>query len=127
MRGTKYGKCSPEQLAAAELVWHGCLSLDAPAPGATDEDARSLGEVLAGGHLEVELVGQIEQVAAAWEAMTEADSDAVALLQLHCADGATMTELGSLEGMGAIRMRGRLDAARDRLRALPEVEMALAG
>jgi len=127
MRGTRYGKVSPEQVAAAELVWRGCISLDAPAPGATDEDARNLGEVIEGGHLEVGELGQIEAVTAAWEAMQEADPDAVALLQLHCADGPSMTELGSLEGMGPRRMRRRLEVATDRLRSLPAVEMALAG
>jgi len=127
MRGTKYGKVSPEQIAAAELVWRGCISLDAPAPGATDEDARNLGEVIDGGRLDVEQVGQIEQVSQAWEAMEAVDPDATALLQLHCADGATLTQLGSLGDVGPRRMRRRLEEATDRLRALPEVEMALAG
>jgi hypothetical protein len=69
MRGTKYGTVSPEQIAAAELVWRGCISLDAPAPGATDEDARTLVEVLDGGRLDVGELGQIEAVTAAWAAM----------------------------------------------------------
>jgi RNA polymerase sigma factor (sigma-70 family) len=127
MRGTKYGKVSSEQIAAAELVWRGCISLDAPAPGATDEDARNLGEVIEGGRLEVGELGQLEAVSAAWRAMTEADPDGCALLQLQHGDDATMTQLGSLEGMGPRRMRRRLEEATDRLRALPAVEMALAG
>jgi RNA polymerase sigma factor (sigma-70 family) len=127
MRGTKYGTVSPEQIAAAELVWRGCISLDAPAPGATDEDARTLVEVLDGGRLEVEQLGQIEAVTAAWAAMEAVDPDGCTLLQLHHGDDATMTQLGGLEGMGPRKMRRRLEAARDRLRALPEVQMALAG
>jgi RNA polymerase sigma factor (sigma-70 family) len=127
MRGTKYGKVSSEQIAAAELVWRGCISLDAPAPGATDEDARTLVEVLDGGRLEVEQVGQAGAVTAAWAAMEAADPDGCALLQLHCADGATLTQLGSLGDVGPRRMRRRLEVATDRLRALPEVMAALAG
>jgi RNA polymerase sigma factor (sigma-70 family) len=127
MRGTKYGKVSPEQIAAAELVWRGCISLDAPAPGATDEDARNLGEVIEGGRLEVEQVAQIEQVSQAWEAMEAVDPDGCALLQLRHGDGAGLQELGGLDGMGAIRMRRRLEVARDGLMALPQVQVALAG
>jgi RNA polymerase sigma factor (sigma-70 family) len=127
MRGTRYGKVSPEQIAAAELVWRGCISLDAPAPGATDEDARNLGEVIEGGRLEVGELGQAEAISTAWAAMEAADPDGCTLLQLHHADGPSMTELGSLEGMGPRRMRRRLEVATDRLRALPAVQVALAG
>ena len=127
MRGTKYGTVSPEQLAAAELVWRGCISLDAPAPGATDENARTLVEVLDGGRLELGQLAQAESVSSAWEAMQEADEAGTALLQLHHGDAATMTQLGSLEDVGAVRMRRRLEAATDRLRALPAVQVALAG
>jgi len=126
MRGTKYGKCSAEQLEAAGVVWRGCISLDGPNPN-IDDDNRTLGEVIEGGRLDVDLLGQAEEVSAAWEAMQGADPEGVALLQLHNADGATMTELGSLEGLGPIKMRRRLEAATDRLRLLPAVEMALAG
>jgi len=127
MRGTKYGKVSPEQLAAAVPAWRGCLSLSQPHPSGNGDDDRCIGDIVEGGRLEVEQLGQIEAVSAAWAAMEAADPDAVALLQLHCADGPSMTELGSLEGMGPRRMRRRLEVATDRLRALPEVEMALAG
>jgi RNA polymerase sigma factor (sigma-70 family) len=127
MRGSSHGNCSPEQLAAAEAVWHGCASLDQPGMGSTDGDPRTLAEIIEGGRLEVEQLGQAEQVSQAWEAMEAVDPDAVALLQLHHADGPSMTELGNLEGVGPIRMRRRLEEARDRLRALPAVEMALAG
>jgi RNA polymerase sigma factor (sigma-70 family) len=127
MRGTKYGKVSPEQIAAAELVWRGCISLDAPAPGATDEDARTLVEVLDGGRLDVGELGQIEAVTAAWETMEAVDPDAVALLQLRHGDGAGLQELGRLEGTSGHKMNRRLVAVRHRLRSLPEVMVALAG
>ena len=125
LRGTRYGTTTTEQIAAAELVWHGCISLDAPPPNTTD-DPRPLAEVIEGGTLDVGELGQAEQVAEAWRAMQEADEDAVALLQLHHADGANVTELGRLEGVGPIKMRRRLEAATDRLRLLPEVAEALA-
>ena len=127
MRGTKYGTVSPEQLAAAELVWRGCISLDAPAPGATDENARTLVDVVEGGRLEVEQLGQIEAVTAAWETMEAVDPDAVALLQLRHGDGAGLQELGRLEGTNGQKINRRLVAVRHRIRSLPEVQMALAG
>jgi RNA polymerase sigma factor (sigma-70 family) len=127
MRGTKYGTVSPEQLAAAELVWRGCLSLSQPHPSGNGDDNRCIADIVEGGRLEVEQLGQLEAVTAAWRAMTEADEDAVALLQLHHGDDATMTQLGSLGDVGPRRMRRRLEAATDRLRALPEVMVALAG
>jgi RNA polymerase sigma factor (sigma-70 family) len=126
MRGTRYGSTSPEQLERAALVWHGCLSLDAPPPTATD-DPRPLGEIIEGGRLEVAELAQAEQVAEALAAMQEADEDGAALLALHHADGATMTELGQLEGVGAIRMKNRLVAVTERMRALPAVQVVLAG
>jgi hypothetical protein len=129
MRGIKNGNCSPEQLAAAGAVWHGCLSLDQPGMGmgSTDGDPRTLAEIIEGGRLEVEQLGQIEQVSQAWAAMEDADPDGCALLQLHHADGPSMTELGVLEGVGPRRMRRRLEEATVRLRALPAVQVALAG
>lgn len=126
MRGTKYGKVSAEQIAAAAPVFHGCLSLDASAPTATDEDARTLGEVIEGGRLEVAQLGQAESISTAWQAMEAADPEGVALLQLHHADGAKVTELGSLEGIGGVKMRRRLVAVTERLRSLPQVVEALA-
>jgi RNA polymerase sigma factor (sigma-70 family) len=125
LRGTRYGNCGPEQLEAGALVWHGCLSLDAPLPASTD-DPRPLAEVIEGGTLEVAQLAQAESVAEAWRAIEEADPDGAALLQLHNVDGATMTELGSLEGVGPIKMRRRLEATTDRLRSLPAVAEALA-
>jgi RNA polymerase sigma factor (sigma-70 family) len=126
MRGTRYGSTTPEQLQRAALVWHGCLSLDAPPPTSTD-DPRPLAEVIEGGTLDVGELAQAEQVAQAWEAMQEAEADAVALLQLHHADGANLTELGKLENCGAVAMRRRLAVATDRLRSLPAVQVAMAG
>jgi RNA polymerase sigma factor (sigma-70 family) len=125
LRGTRYGTTTTEQIAAAELVWRGCISLDAPPPNTTD-DPRPLAEVIEGGTLEVGALGQAEAVSAAWEAMQEADGDELALLALHHADGATMTQLGQLEGVGAVRMKARLVAVTDRLRSLPEVRAVLA-
>jgi RNA polymerase sigma factor (sigma-70 family) len=126
LKGIKNGETSSEQRAAAALVWHGCLSLDAPAPGAAD-DGGPLADGIEGGRLLVEQLGQAEAIATAVEAMGRADPDGLALLQLHHGDGANLTELGRLEGMGAVRMRQRLEVVTDRLRALPAVEMALAG
>jgi hypothetical protein len=126
MRGTRYGSTTPEQLERAALVWHGCISLDAPPPTNSD-DPRPLGEIIEGGRLDVGELAQAEQVAEAWRAMQEAEADAVALLQLHHADGANLTELGKLEGCGAIAMRRRLEVATDRLRSLPAVAEAMAG
>jgi RNA polymerase sigma factor (sigma-70 family) len=125
MRGTRNGQASAEQIAAAELVWRGLLSLDAPCPG-TDDEARVLADLIEGGRLELEQLGQAEAVSAAWRAMTEADSDAVALLQLHHGDGARVGELAQLEGISTTATSKRLRAATARLRALPEVQMALA-
>jgi RNA polymerase sigma factor (sigma-70 family) len=126
MRGTRYGSTTPEQLERAALVWHGCLSLDAPPPTTTD-DPRPLAEVVEGATLDVAELAQAEQVAEAWRAMEEADEAGTALLQLHHADGANMTELGKLEGCGAVAMRRRLAVATDRLRSLPAVQVAMAG
>jgi DNA-directed RNA polymerase specialized sigma24 family protein len=126
MRGTRYGKTSPEQQEAAAMVWHGCLSLDAQVPH-DDGSHSTLANLIEGGRLEVATLAQAEQVAEAWEAMQEADEDGAALLALHHADGATMTELGQLEGVGAVRMKTRLVAVTDRLRALPQVRAVLAG
>jgi RNA polymerase sigma factor (sigma-70 family) len=127
MRGVKNGNCSPEQLAAAGAVWHGCLSLDQPGMGSTDGDPRTLAEIIEGGRLDVEQLGQAEAISTAWAAMEDADPDGCALLQLHHADGPSMTELASLEGMGPRRMRRRLEEARGRLLELPQVQVALAG
>ena len=127
MKGIKNGDTSPEQREAAALVWNGCLSLDAPAPGAAADDSGPLADAIVGGRLEVEQLGQAEAIAGALEAMGEADGDGLALLQLHHGDGAHLTELGRLEGMGAVRMRQRLEGVTSRLRALPAVELALAG
>ena len=126
MRGQKYGDPSREQLEAAALVWHGCLSLSTPATG-TDGDDCTLDSRLEGGRLEVATLGQAEEVSAAWEAMQEADPTGTALLQLHHADGAGVRELGQLEGIGGPAMRRRLEVVSDRLRALPAVQLALAG
>jgi hypothetical protein len=125
MRGTRNGQASADQRAAADPVWRGLLSLDAPVPGADDE-ARTLADLIEGGRLELEQLGQAEAVSSAWRAMTEADSDAVALLQLHHADGARMGELGQLENTSATATSKRLRAATARLRALPEVQVAMA-
>ena len=125
MRGTRYGNVSPEQLAAAERVWHGCLSLDAQVPH-DDGSHSTLANLIEGGRLEVATLAQAEQVAEALAAMQEADPEGLALLQLHHADGANATELGSLEGIGAVRMKNRLVAVTDRLRSLPEVRAVLA-
>ena len=126
-RGSSHGSVSPEQLAAAEPVARGFLSLSQPHPSGNGDDNRCIGDLVEGGRLEVEQLGQLEAVSAAWRAMSEADEDATALLQLHCADGATLTQLGSLGDVGPRRMRRRLEEATDRLRALPEVMVALAG
>jgi hypothetical protein len=83
--------------------------------------------VIEGGRWGVEQLGQIEAVASAWRAMGEADGDGLAMLQLHHGDGANVTELGRLEGMGPRRMRQRLEVVTNRLRALPAVQLALAG
>ena len=127
MRGTRYGKPSPKQLAAAELVWRGCISLDASAPSATDEDARTLGEVIVGGRLDVADLGQAESVSQAWEAMEQADPEGVALLQLHHGDGARVGELATLTDSTRPGTSKRLKAASETLRVLPEVQVALAG
>jgi hypothetical protein len=107
-------------------VFGGLRSLDAMV-SSTDGSTRTIADTVPASRLDVADLGQAESVSLAWQAMEAADPEGVALLQLHHADGARVTELGSLEGMGAIRMRRRLEVARDRLRVLPEVRMALAG
>ena len=126
MRGTRYGSTTPEQLERAALVWHGCISLDAPPP-TSDDDPRPLGEIIEGGRLEVEQLGQAEAISTAWRAMTEADEDGTALLQLHCADGARVGDLAVLVGASVPATGKRLKAVTERLRALPDVQVALAG
>jgi hypothetical protein len=125
MRGTRYGLTSPQQLAAAELVWRGCISLDGPNPN-IDDDNRTLGEAIVGGRLDVEQLGQAEEVSAAWEAMVDADPDGVALLQLHHADGARVGDLAQLVAASVPATGKRLKAVTERLRALPEVQVVLA-
>ena len=126
LKGVKNGETSSEQRAAAALVWHGCLTLDAPAPGAAD-DGGPLADGIEGGRLSVADLSQAEAIATALEAMGEVNGDGLALLQLRHGDGANLTELGRLEGMGPRRMRQRLEGLTDRLRALPAVQLALAG
>jgi len=126
MRGTRYGLTSPKQLAAAELVWRGCISLDGPNPN-SDDDSRTLAEVIEGGRLDVEQLGQAESVSAAWEAMEDADPEGVALLQLHHADGARVGELAVLTDGTRPGTNKRLRTATQALRLLPEVQVALAG
>ena len=125
MRGQKYGDPSRQQLEAAALAWK-CISLDAPAPGAND-DSGPLADAIVGGRLGVEQLGTAEEVADAFTAMAEADADGLALLQLRYGDGALVGELAQLEGASLPATTKRLRVAADRLRALPAVEMALAG
>ena len=127
MRGANHGSVSPEQLAAAGPLWRGCLSLSQPHPSGNGDDDRTIADIVEGGRLEVEQLGQLEAVSSAWAAVEAVDPDAVALLQLHIQDGATLTALGTLEDVGPRKMRRRLEEATDRLRALPAVQMALAG
>ena len=125
MRGTKYGKCSAEQIEAAEVAWRGCISLDGTNPY-TDDDTRTLADAIEGGRLEVEQLGQAESVSRAWGAMKTADPEGVALLQLAHADGARVGELAVLTdgtGPGAAK---RLRTATEALRLLPEVRAVLA-
>jgi RNA polymerase sigma factor (sigma-70 family) len=126
LRGTRYGITTTEQIAAAELVWRGCISLDAPPPNTTD-DPRTLAEAIEGGRLEVEQLGQAESVSQAWAAMEAADPEGVALLQLHHADGARVGELALLTDGTRPGTAKRLRTATETLRALPEVQVALAG
>jgi RNA polymerase sigma factor (sigma-70 family) len=125
MRGTRNGQASADQLEAAAPVWRGLLSLDAPVPGADDE-ARTLSDLIEGGRLELEQLGQAEAVSAALAAMAAADPDGLALLELHHGDGARMGELGQLENTSATVTSKRLRAATARLAQLPEVQMAMA-
>jgi len=125
MRGTKYGKCSAEQLEAAGVVWRGCISLDGPNPN-IDDDNRTLGEVIEGGRLEVADLGQAESVAEAWEAMEAADPDGCALLTLHHGDGARVGELAVLTDGTRPGTTKRLRTATQALRLLPEVQAVLA-
>jgi len=126
MRGTKYGKCSAEQLEAAGVVWRGCISLDGPNPN-IDDDSRTLAEVIEGGRLDVADLGQAESVSAAWEAMEAADPEGVALLQLHHADGARARDLAVLMDATTPATTKRLRTATQSLRLLPEVQAVLAG
>jgi RNA polymerase sigma factor (sigma-70 family) len=125
LRGTKYGKCSAEQLAAAEVAWRGCISLDAPNPH-TDDDSRTLAEVIEGGRLDVADLGQAESVSQAWQAMEQVDPEGAALLALHHADGARVGELAELVGATRPGTAKRLRTASEALRLLPEVQLALA-
>jgi len=126
LKGVKNGETSPEQRAAAALVWYGCLSLDAPAPGAAD-DSGPLADGIEGGRLGGDQLGTAEQVADAFTAMADADADGLALLQLRYGDGALVGELAQLEGASLPATTKRLRVAADRLRALPAVQLALAG
>ena len=125
MRGTRYGLTSPQQLAAAELVWRGCISLDGPNPN-IDDDNRTLVDTVTGSNLDVADLGRAEATAAAWEAMEQADPDGVALLQLHHADGARARDLAVLMDATTPATTKRLRAATQALRVLPEVAEALA-
>jgi RNA polymerase sigma factor (sigma-70 family) len=127
MRGANHGSVSPEQLTAAAPAWRGCLSLSQPHPSGNGDDDRCIADIVEGGRLDVEQLGQLEAVTAAWAAVEAVDPDATALLQLHHTDGATMTALGTLEDIGPRRMRSRLEEARDRLGQLEAVRVALAG
>jgi RNA polymerase sigma factor (sigma-70 family) len=126
MRGTKYGKCSAEQIEAAEVAWRGCISLEGTNPH-TDDDSRTLAEVIVGGRLEVADLAQAESVSQAWAAMEAADPEGTAMLQLHHADGARVGELAALVGATRPGATRRLRTASEALRLLPEVQVVLAG
>lgn len=64
--------------------------------------------------------------AAALEAMSEADRDGLALLELYHHDGATQVELGALEGCCRGEISNRVSSVRRKFRRLPEVVAALA-
>jgi RNA polymerase sigma factor (sigma-70 family) len=126
MKGAKYGKCSAGQLEAAGVVWRGCISLDGPNPN-IDDDSRTLADTIAASRLDVADLAQAESVAEAWRAIKEADPDGAALLQLHHADAANVTELAVLTDGTRPGTTKRLRTATQSLRLLPEVQVALAG
>jgi len=125
LRGQKDGPVTPAQVAAGLAVsW--LTNLDAPAPAVEDASA-TLAEVIPGGRLDVDQLAAAEVINNAWQAAEAVDPDAVALLQLRHADGASLADLGALAGCTGPAIQKRLTLATARLRALPEVAVALAG
>ena len=53
VRGSSHGSVTPEQLAAAEPVARGFLSLSQPHPSGNGDDNRCIGDIVEGGRLDV--------------------------------------------------------------------------
>jgi len=118
-------KLKPGQLEPLlQAAWLRAHSLDAPAPGGGglhDSDGDALGDLLTSP--EPLDPGPARRALAAIE---QHDADVAALLEL-AASGHKPGELAVLLGETPQAASRRLSEARERLRALPEVELALAG
>ena len=120
LAGMRNGRPSPE-LVTAGILASSVRSIDAPVLHG-DEDT-TLAEVLPA---PIQGLEEQEHEAAcrqALEAMRAADPDGCALLELHHGDGAGVAALAALEDGSIPAMTRRLRQLRERLRAVPEVEM----
>ena len=129
VKGKRNGKVSRACLEAGLAAVVGVLSLDRPVHGLTcssDGDTDLANMVPAPAEPDLVQLAHVEALQMALAAMRQADPDAMALLELAHIDGAPITQLGDLEGTTHQRAKAAMDAATDRLRALPEVQVALA-
>jgi RNA polymerase sigma factor (sigma-70 family) len=118
--GMRNGRPSPELITAGILA-SSIRSIDAPV--LNGDETTALAEVLPARHQGLEEQEHEAACLRALEAMRRADADGAALLELHHGDGAGVQALAALEGGSAPAMTRRLRQLRERLRALPEVEM----
>jgi DNA-directed RNA polymerase sigma subunit (sigma70/sigma32) len=125
VRGRRNGKCS-DKLRDCGMMVSWPLSLDAPNPGSDSESP--LAEVLSApadpGMAELERLDALQGAIAAMEA---ADPEGLALLSLYHGDGARVGQLAVLMDGTMPGTKKRLRTASETLRALPDVQVALAG
>ena len=124
VHGRRNGACSAKCLEAGLAVAGGLYSLDCTLPG-TDTEC-TLGELTpAPTTAGLEEIARFDLVREALAAMRQADPDVVAMLEL-AAQGHGPTDVGVAAGVSVHKAKAVMNAARDRLRSLPEVAEALA-
>ena len=129
VQGKRNGKVSRACVEAGTVAAVGILNLDRPVHGLTcssDGDTDLANMVPAPAEPDLEQQAHVEALQEALASMRQAEPDSMALLELFHAEGHQITHLATLVGTGNQRTRVAMDAATDRLRALPAVQVAMA-
>lgn len=113
----QYLECDQEQVLDALQVSHarGALSLDAPRPGAADEDAEPRSETLGAVDEHYELVEDGSAVAAAFAALGERERR---ILALRFGREMSQTEIATEIGLSQMQISRVLRAALERMRTI---------